>query len=189
VHQTVDRGHGRIEHRRVHTAPMPAGTWFPHAKQVVVIQRHTTDLAGGHPRTEVAYAITSLDPARADPARLGVLARGQWEIENRAHWVRDVGFDEDRSQVRTGHGPQVMATLRVTLRSACCGWAGMTISPAGCAGRVAIGPAPARSSCSASETKNRCEDLGLLGYQPKARSQTRAKTPSPSSSARGRRST
>src|SRR6266540_1887521 len=53
VHQTVDRGHGRIEHRRVHTAPVPAGTWFPHAKQVLVIQRHTTDLSGGHPRTEV----------------------------------------------------------------------------------------------------------------------------------------
>jgi Transposase DDE domain len=112
VHQTVDRGHGRIEHRRVHTAPVPAGLRFPHAKQVVVIQRHTTDLAGGHPRTEVAYAITSLDPGRAGPARLGVLARGQWQIENRAHWVRDVTFDEDRSQVRTGHGPQVMATLR-----------------------------------------------------------------------------
>src|SRR6266542_2497950 len=54
----------------------------------------------------------TLEAARAGPARLGVLARGQWEIENRAHWVRDVGFDEDRSQVRTGHGPQVMATLR-----------------------------------------------------------------------------
>jgi hypothetical protein len=26
--------------------------------------------------------------------------------------VRDVTFDEDRSQVRSGHGPQVMASLR-----------------------------------------------------------------------------
>jgi hypothetical protein len=112
VHQTIDRGHGRIEQRTIQVAPMPAGLRFPHAKQVLVIQRHTTDLAGGHPRTEVCYAITSLDARRADPARLGVLARGQWQIENRAHWVRDVGFDEDRSQVRTGHGPQVMATLR-----------------------------------------------------------------------------
>jgi len=113
VHQTVDRGHGRIEQRTIQVAPLPAGLRFPHAKQVLVIQRHTTDLAGGHPRTEVCYAITSLDPTRADPARLGVLARGHWQIENRAHWVRDVGFDEDRSQVRSGHGPQVMATLPV----------------------------------------------------------------------------
>ena len=63
-------------------------------------------------RTEVAYGITSLDPFRAGPARLAALARGQWQIENTLHWVRDVTFDEDRSQVRTGHGPQVMACLR-----------------------------------------------------------------------------
>ena len=35
-------------------------------------------------------------------------------IENRTHWVRDVTFDEDRSQVRTGQAPRVMATLRNT---------------------------------------------------------------------------
>ncbi|MBC7560380.1 MAG: ISAs1 family transposase, partial [Dermatophilaceae bacterium] len=32
--------------------------------------------------------------------------------ENRLHWVRDVVYDEDRSQVRTGAGPHVMASLR-----------------------------------------------------------------------------
>jgi hypothetical protein len=85
---------------------------FPHAQQVLVLTRHVTDLAGGHPRTEVVYGITSLDARRAGPARLAVLVRGQWQIQNRAHWVRDVTFDEDRSQVRSGHGPQVMATLR-----------------------------------------------------------------------------
>jgi hypothetical protein len=63
-------------------------------------------------RTEVCYAITSLDSHRAGPARLGRLARGQWQIENRLHWVRDVAFDEDHSQIRQGHGPQVMATFR-----------------------------------------------------------------------------
>ncbi len=30
----------------------------------------------------------------------------------KAHWIRDNTFDEDRSQVRTGNAPQVMATLR-----------------------------------------------------------------------------
>jgi predicted transposase YbfD/YdcC len=45
------------------------------------------------------------------PARLSVLVRGQWQIES-LHWVWDVTFDEDRSQVRIGHGPQVMACLR-----------------------------------------------------------------------------
>jgi hypothetical protein len=32
--------------------------------------------------------------------------------DNRLHWVRDVTFDEDRSQVRTGQAPRVMATCR-----------------------------------------------------------------------------
>lgn len=38
--------------------------------------------------------------------------RGHWSIENKVHWVRDVTYDEDRSQTRTGTGPQVMAALR-----------------------------------------------------------------------------
>jgi hypothetical protein len=33
-------------------------------------------------------------------------------VENRLHWVRDVTFDEDRSQVRKHNGPRVMASLR-----------------------------------------------------------------------------
>jgi hypothetical protein len=40
------------------------------------------------------------------------LWRGHWHIENKLHYVRDVIFDEDRSQVRTGHIPQIMAAFR-----------------------------------------------------------------------------
>lgn len=40
------------------------------------------------------------------------LLRGQWTIENTVHYVRDFSYDEDRSTVRSGRGPQVMATLR-----------------------------------------------------------------------------
>jgi hypothetical protein len=59
-----------------------------------------------------AYAITSLTFAQASPARLADLLRGQWAIENGLHWVRDVTFAEDGSQLRTGTAPQVMACLR-----------------------------------------------------------------------------
>jgi hypothetical protein len=38
--------------------------------------------------------------------------RGHWGIEDRLHWVRDTDYDEDRSQVRTAAGPQIMAGLR-----------------------------------------------------------------------------
>ncbi len=62
--------------------------------------------------TETSYLITSLSPDQASPSQLLHLARGHWGIENRLHWVRDVTFDEDRCQIRTGAAPQVMAALR-----------------------------------------------------------------------------
>jgi predicted transposase YbfD/YdcC len=80
---------------------------------VLVADRHVTDLAGGSWSTEVAYRVTSLSFKRADAARLGGLLRGQWWIENRLHWARDVVFAEDHSRVRTAGGPQVMASLPV----------------------------------------------------------------------------
>jgi hypothetical protein len=70
------------------------------------------ELATGATRRETVYGVTSLPPAAASPAHLLALVRAHWTIENRLHWVRDVTFDEDRSQIRRGTGPQVMATLR-----------------------------------------------------------------------------
>ena len=58
--------------------------------------------------------MSSLVPERATPSQPLEWVRGQWQIENRSHWVRDVTFDEDRSQVRCGSIPQVMAALRNT---------------------------------------------------------------------------
>jgi predicted transposase YbfD/YdcC len=85
----------------------------------------------GEVRAEVVAGVTSLTPERADAARLLALVRDHWHIENKSHWVRDVTFDEDRSQVRCGHIPQVMAALRNTaiglLR-----WAGETNIAAAC---------------------------------------------------------
>ena len=63
-------------------------------------------------RTETVYAITDLRPHQARPDELAVWLRGHWHIENKLHWVRDVTFAEDHSQVRTGSAPQVMATFR-----------------------------------------------------------------------------
>ncbi len=56
--------------------------------------------------------ITDLTSRQASPEKIARLVRSQWVIESRLHFVRDVTFDEDRSQVRTGYGPENMATLR-----------------------------------------------------------------------------
>lgn len=110
---TRDKGHGRIEVRKLQTSTkLNDYVTFPYAAQVCRIHRITYNLQGEWMREETVYGITSLSVERADPARLLNLSRGHWSIENRLHWVRDVTFDEDRSQIRTKAGPRVMATLR-----------------------------------------------------------------------------
>jgi len=56
--------------------------------------------------------ITDLSSDNAGPQRIGEVVQAEWGIENKIHYVRDVTFGEDASRIRTGHGPQNMATLR-----------------------------------------------------------------------------
>ena len=106
---------GRIERRvlRVSTELTGYLDW-PGFAQALCVERRVTHKATGETRIEVAYAITSLAPAAATPAQLLRVWREHWHIENKLHWIRDVTFDEDRSTVRAGRIPQVMATLRST---------------------------------------------------------------------------
>ena len=87
-------------------------TDWPGHQQVLEVERTITNKRTGETRREVAYAITSLSKERATARQLLQIWRAHWRIENKLHWVRDVTFDEDRSQVRTGRIPQVMAALR-----------------------------------------------------------------------------
>jgi predicted transposase YbfD/YdcC len=109
--RTRDRAHGRVELRTLKAVSV-AGFGFPHAAQVIQVTRKTRDLRTRRWRTATVHAITSLTFAQASPARLADLIGGHWAIENGLHWVRDVTFAEDASQVRTGSAPQVMACLR-----------------------------------------------------------------------------
>ena len=61
---------------------------------------------------EIAYLICSKTMCQAQPAVVAGWVQHHWGIENRLHWVRDVTLDEDRCRVRTGHGAEIMATLR-----------------------------------------------------------------------------
>lgn len=109
-----NKGHGRLEQRCLWASDALVGyTDWPYLAQACRIERKRT-LRDGKVEQEVSYAITSLSPTEADPARLMDISRGHWGIENRLHWVRDVTFDEDRSQVRIGAAPQIMAGLRNT---------------------------------------------------------------------------
>ena len=85
---------------------------FPYLRQAIRIERRTRKLDGTPLRQEIAFGITSLSPAKASPERLLMLNRCHWGIENNVHWVRDVTFDEDRSQIRKRTVAHLMATLR-----------------------------------------------------------------------------
>jgi hypothetical protein len=91
------------------------GTAWPHLAQVCRVERRRSLRRGGRvvaQQEEVSYAVTSAPPERAGAADLLRALRGHWGIENKIHWVRDVTFDEDRCQVRTGAAPQAFAACR-----------------------------------------------------------------------------
>ncbi len=110
AHTSVSRGHGRRARRTIKVIDVPTWIEFTGAAQFAQLRRTTT--RRGKKSVEIVYLITSADNQAASPATLAAWIQGRWGIENRLHWVRDVTFDEDRSQVRTGHAPRVMATLR-----------------------------------------------------------------------------
>ena len=116
-----DRHGDRQERRRLWVSGALSGYLdWPGAQQVAKVERVWTHQ--GRTRTYTRYLITSLPaPAplwdtpgqlTATAADLLRLVRGHWSIENRLHYVRDVTFGEDASQVRTGAAPQVLAALR-----------------------------------------------------------------------------
>jgi predicted transposase YbfD/YdcC len=112
AHRVTVTGHGRRATRTIKVIDAPDWIGFAGAAQVAQLRRTVT--RGGKKSVEVVYLVTSADRHVAPPAMLAAWVQGHWGIENALHWVRDVTFDEDRSQVRTGNAPRVMATLRNT---------------------------------------------------------------------------
>jgi hypothetical protein len=66
----------------------------------------------GKSSSEIAYGITSRKPGEANPTRVLKVNRGHWCIENSCHYILDWNYDEDRSRIRTGHGPENITRLR-----------------------------------------------------------------------------
>ena len=113
-HQTIEKGHGRIEIRRCYLINDPEYMAYldpqerwTGLKSVVRIEaeRH---LADTQPH-DIRHYITSLS---GDPKLLNQVIRTHWTIENQLHWTLDVAFREDEARIRQGHAPENMALLR-----------------------------------------------------------------------------
>ena len=66
----------------------------------------------GESSNENVYGVTSLSPNQANPAKILQINRGHWVIENTCHYIIDWNYDEDRSRIRTGYGPENITRLR-----------------------------------------------------------------------------
>lgn len=105
--------HGRIETRKIWTTTeLNAYLDFPHVGQAFLIERQRTEKKTGESSLELAYGLTSRTPLQASPERVLKVNRGQWTIENSCHYILDWNYDEDRSRIRTGYGPENITRLR-----------------------------------------------------------------------------
>lgn len=108
----VSLKHGRIEVRRIWTSTvLNAYVNFPYVAQIYRIEREITDKKSGETTLTTAYGITSRPAKEACPRTILHKVRGHWSIEV-CHYIIDWIYDEDRSTIRVGHGPENMTRLR-----------------------------------------------------------------------------
>jgi predicted transposase YbfD/YdcC len=113
----TDKGHGRIEERRVSVVRevdwlkserrFPGELRLPDVAALVKVERRTQ--LKSQCRFEVRYYISSASLA---PSAAADAVRRHWAIENQLHWTLDCTFNEDQSRLRKGHGAVNMAVVR-----------------------------------------------------------------------------
>jgi len=109
--EETDKGHGRIEIRRV--IATDDIKWLPQRKEwrglTSSAMVESTRIIGAKETTERRFYISSLP---ADAAKIGSAVRQHWAIENRLHGCLDVTYNDDASRIRKDYGPQNMTVLR-----------------------------------------------------------------------------
>ena len=84
----VNKGHGRLEQRRVQLYDFSAD--FPHLKTLIVCERQRHLSAQNKDQQEKVYYLSDLAKEELDEQPVDELIRGHWGgVENRNHWRRD----------------------------------------------------------------------------------------------------
>ncbi|HEY6409835.1 MAG TPA: ISAs1 family transposase, partial [Ktedonobacteraceae bacterium] len=114
THQSVDKGHGRLEHRQYWTISDPACIAYLNAKEAWTGLRsigmvEAERKVGEQVSSKRRYYLTSL-PGSAQV--FGGAVRSHWSVENGLHWVLDIAFQEDASRMRKDHSQQNFVVLR-----------------------------------------------------------------------------
>ena len=110
VHETVEKGHGRIETRR-YSLSSDIG-WLeqkPEWAGLSAVGRvESTRMVGDKTSVECRYYLCSFIGLE----RFAEAVRGHWGIENGQHWVLDVQFGEDANRARRDHSAENLALVR-----------------------------------------------------------------------------
>jgi predicted transposase YbfD/YdcC len=109
--ETVDKGHGRNEVRRVwverDVAWLTRSDAWPGLQSLILVESERT--RRGVTSCERRAYISSCDE---DAKVLAAKVRGHWHVENRLHWVLDVTFGEDHARISRKQGAESMAVMR-----------------------------------------------------------------------------
>ena len=113
--EKVNKGHGRIEKRRLTSSAMLNDYLdWPGLAQVYRLERKFTWLRQGQvvkTSQEVEYGITSLPRHKANAAQLLAMRRQYWRIETGLHYRRDVTFREDRTRMTIAAAGKILAMI------------------------------------------------------------------------------
>ncbi len=108
----LDKGHGRIEERKMLSSFRSVGEIeFPYLEQVFRIKKNSVEIKTGKRSEQTIYGITSLPVEEYGAKELLELVRKHWRIENGLHYRRDVTFKEDAVRKKSKGGGQIMAAL------------------------------------------------------------------------------
>lgn len=110
IHETVDKGHGRIEIRRCCLSAQI--DWLeqkPEWKGLAAVGCvESTRIIGDKTTVETRYYLCSF----TNLVRFAQSVRQHWSIENQPHWVLDVQFGEDSNRTRKDHAPENLGLIR-----------------------------------------------------------------------------
>lgn len=80
---------------------------WPGLQSVIMVESERN--IRGNISLERRFYISSL---RANAEKIGQCIRSHWDVENRLHWVLDVTFNEDKSQIYKDNGAEIMNIIR-----------------------------------------------------------------------------
>ena len=118
-HEQTERGHGRVETRRVWVSDdlQWLGEDLPQAwpglagGSIALFERVRQDLGDFSGKTSVERQYYICSAGGLDAGAIARYGRGHWSVENNLHWQLDVSFDEDQRRIRKGHGAENYSRL------------------------------------------------------------------------------